>query len=86
MTSKLQDDLCSCTRISRGCGQGLSSLLPAVSNLEGKRPVGFALRNLSGVMLLALQNPVGFGSPLSCWERDFGWSWLERVAKDFVHL
>lgn len=37
-------------------------------------------------MLLALQNPLGFGSPLSCWDRDFGWSWLERVTKDFVHL
>lgn len=37
-------------------------------------------------MLLALQNPLGFRSPLSCWDRDFGWSWLERVTKDFVHL
>lgn len=64
----------------------LSSLLPAVSNLEGKRPVGLALRNVPGVTFLALQNPLGFGSPLSCWDRDFGWSWLERVAKDFAYL
>lgn len=52
--------------------------------------MGLALRNVSGVVLLALQNPLGFGSPLSCWDRDFGWKgWqktLHRKGGNDVHL
>lgn len=44
--AKPQDDLCCCTRISRG--QGLCSLFTTVSHLERNHPVGLTMRKVSG--------------------------------------
>lgn len=87
--SQTTGDLCCCTRISRG--QELSSLLPAVSHLEGNRPVGLTMRKVSGEQeelcswLCSIIWKLGL---LSSWWAgtvvEAGPIWLEREAKDFV--